>query len=155
MKLACGANIDDDVYSGLCRDRVEAVMKNLCLVSVNDSKAAAELLTAVRFKKGMTQIEMAKLEGISRQAVSARIKRSRFLSALNQVAKLQRPDRIVMRREARARLVYEMYMSSKANVTEIRRRTGERSVGKTARKYAEKHGLPFVQRTYLWRKESK
>lgn len=82
MKFACGEKIADPFYSGQCRERIETVMKNLCLVSSNDEQAAGELLFAVRFKKGMTQSEISRMEGISRQAVSKRIKRSKFASAI-------------------------------------------------------------------------
>ena len=145
MKFACGEKIDDTFYSGQCRERIETVLKNLCRVSSNDEQAAAELLFAVRFKKGMSQSEMARLEGVSRQAVSKRIKRDIFLLRLQRIMKIYKKQK----REHRKKLIYEQYMSG-VPYREISEWSKCRNPRRIAENYARKHKLPFKLRGTRW-----
>ena len=145
MKLICGEKVNDSVYSGQCKERMEAVLKNLCMVNANDEKAAAELLYAVRFKKGMSQGQMARLEGISKQAISKRIKKSAFMSGLQKIARDQYFNMLLAERDRKWESVYRLYVSG-ATVSEIQKQTGVSNPGQIAKKYAIKHKLPFVQR---------
>ena len=138
LKLACGEKVKDSFYSGQCRERIEAVLKNLCMVSSNDEKAAGELLFAVRFKKGMSQSEIARAEGVSRQAVSKRIKQDVFLTRLQKIMKIQKKQK----RAHRKKLIYDLYMSGTKYV-EIEKKTGCKYPSTIAQNYAKKHKLPF------------
>ena len=141
MKFACGEKIDDKFYSGLCRERIETVLKNLCRVSSNDEQAAGELLFAVRFKKGMTQSEIARAEGVSRQAVSKRIKRDVFLTRIQRIMKSQKKQK----RAHWKKMIYEQYMAG-VKYMEIRAWSNCHNPCAIARTYAKKHHLPFEQR---------
>ena len=141
MKLPCGEKVADSFYSGQCRERVEAVLKNLCRVSSNDEQAAGEMLFAVRFKKGMSQSDIARLEGVSRQAVSKRIKRDVFLTRLQKTMKRQKKQK----REHLEKRIYEQYMAG-VKVMEIECGGYWKSVCAIAREYAKRHHLPFEVR---------
>ena len=145
MKLVCGEKIDDSLYSGQCKDRVEAVMKNLCMVNTNDEKAAAELLYAVRFQKGMSQRDMGLLEGISKQAISQRIKKSKFMSELQKIAREQHARMAFAKKERKCEKAYRLYMSG-ASILEIQKQTGFSNPSQVAKEYAKQHNLPFVAR---------
>lgn len=141
--LACGEKIEDAAMAQMCRDRVEAIIKNLCALSGNDEIAAGELLFAVRFKHGMSQSEIANAEDVSRQAISKRIRRSKYLQELQKVNRMQK----IRRRELKMAKIYRMYMVDCLPVREIDRLTGCRHASTDiARKYAESHDLPFAPR---------
>lgn len=140
LKLACGEKVKDSFYSGQCRERIEAVLKNLCMVSSNDEKAAGELLFAVRFKKGMSQSEIARAEGVSRQAISQRIKRSSFSSQIQKTMKRMKKENM----EHRGKMVYEQYMAG-VRIKEIKGCSIKQACA-IAEDYAKKHNLPFVAR---------
>lgn len=149
MNTICGERIDDMVFRIPCKERVESVLQNLCLVSDNDSKAAAEILTAIRMRKGMTQSEIARCENVSMQAISKRIKRSKFLHATQLKIRLSKKN---FERDVAPEIVYQMYMDGIC-YAKISKHIGvyQKRVKSIARKYAYENGLPFEEKRIVHR----
>ena len=149
MNTICGERIDDNIFRIPCKERMEAVLQNLCLVSDDDSKAAAEILTAIRMRKGMNQSEIARCENVSRQAISKRIKLSKFLHATQLKIRLNKK---IFESNVVPEIVYQMYMDGIC-YEKISKHIGvyRDRVKSIARKYAYENGLPFEEKRIVHR----